>query len=389
MYIKKPHMSIYITKIEDNLMGNSEKQVLEILTATLNGDPIKNIDNWKVVLKELKDQAIFCLPYDEIRKSKCLSNEEMTLYQRLCYQSIAKNFQLLSEQTKLVELFESENIPFVILKGSSAAMYYSHPEYRVMGDIDIIVKPEVLGKAYAVLNREYKLNQGWEDNPRHVGFRTKGGVEIELHKYFSLGKGTEKQKMLDEMIYAGNDRREWHEIRGYKFPCLPIYENGLVLLYHIFQHFKGTGIGYRQFIDFLEFAESERENLDVFLDKAEKVGLRKLAEALLYMYEKYLGVNVFYGLQLEIDETVISMLMSDITGSGNFGRKEIDCSEKKQKLFFKNSKIQKFLFQNYKVMEGLAGKRLKNISYFVHLLGYIKWDTTVCRLRKAADWRCF
>lgn len=185
----------------------------------MHGDPIENIDNWKFVLKELKDQAIFCLPYDEIKNSKCLSNEEMALYQRLCYQNIAKTFQLLGEQTKLVELFESENTPFVILKGSSAVMYYSHPEYRVMGDIDIIVKPEVLGKAYAVLDRE--LNQGWEDNPRHVGFRTKGGVEIELHKCFSLGKGTDKQKKLDEMIYAGIDRESGTKFEDIDFHVYP------------------------------------------------------------------------------------------------------------------------------------------------------------------------
>lgn len=35
-------------------------------------------------------------------------------------------------------------VPYVILKGTSASQYYPHPEYRTMGDIDIMTRREDL-----------------------------------------------------------------------------------------------------------------------------------------------------------------------------------------------------------------------------------------------------
>ena len=37
------------------------------------------------------------------------------------------------------QLFENNNIPLVILKGTAAAMYYPKPQLRTMGDIDFLV----------------------------------------------------------------------------------------------------------------------------------------------------------------------------------------------------------------------------------------------------------
>lgn len=325
-------------------MNSLDLQLLEILSNALNGSPIEEIQDWPALLQEMKIQAVLGLPYETIKRSGCLSKEQVGTYQRLCFQVIAKNMQLFSEQQKMVDLFESHQIPFVILKGSSAAIYYPHPEYRSMGDIDIIVKPADFDRAYEVLHKYYKCIQTLNDNPRHASFVGETGVEIELHKFFSHGERNEKKELLDQMIYAGIDRREWKEIAGHQFPSLPPIENGLVLLSHVYQHLQNTGIGYRQLADFRQFVEAEQENLEAFLAAAESVGLSGLAEALICVYEKYMGVSV--GLKFTpIRDEVINELMHAITNSGNFGRKETMDAGRRAEIVMKKSRNPFILFR--------------------------------------------
>lgn len=302
-------------------MNSLDLQILEMLSNALNGAPIKEIHDWDKIQEELKQQAVICLPYKAIKKSGCLDNTEAATYQRLCFQNVARNMQLLNEQQNVVDLFERHTIPFVILKGASAAIYYPHPEYRTMGDIDIIVKPEDFERAVKLLDINYQCNQTLEDNPRHIGFTGKTGIEIEVHKYFSFGKKTQKKEQLDYLIYAGIDQREWKEIAGHRFLCLPPIENGLVLLNHIYQHLQGSGVGCRQIIDFRQFVEAEKDNLEVFLDTAKTVGLSGLAEALILIYQRYMGLNINIKLS-PISDDVILELMNAFIHSGNFGTKE-------------------------------------------------------------------
>lgn len=309
--------------------------ILDLLVKSLLDEPITEIENWPSVLNELKDHCVFCLPYYSIRNGHCLTDLEFKSYQTLCYQSIAKNLQLLSEQKRMLELLEENIIPAVVLKGAAAAMYYPHPEYRTMGDIDIIVKPEDFENAMQMLEINYKSIQTLAQNPRHASYISKTGVVIELHKYFSFGNRNKKKDLLDQLIYAGIDNREWQEVCGYRFPCLPAIENGLVLLNHIYQHLQENGIGYRQIIDFREFVVNEKSHISEFLEAAEQVGLKKLAEALIYIYDHYMGTDIGAA---EVNEAVVKELMQEITQAGNFGIKESMNTGKRSEIVIRNAK---------------------------------------------------
>ena len=309
--------------------------IIDVLVKSLQDKPITRVENWSSVLDELKEHSVFCLPYDSIQKGNCLSDMEFRSYQLLCYKSIAMNMQLISEQNLMLELFEENNIPVVIIKGTAAAMYYRQPVFRSMGDIDIIVKPKDFEKAMQILGTNYKCVQTIEQNPRHAVYVSKNGVEIELHKYFSSNNRNKKKDLLDQLIYAGIDKREWHEVCGYKFPCLPTIENGLVLLSHICHHLQGSGIGYRQIIDFREFAVNEKKHISKFMKASEQVGLKKLAETLFYIYDHYLGTDFGF---TDVNEAVAEELMQEITHAGNFGRKEIMDGGKRSEIVLKHAK---------------------------------------------------
>lgn len=250
-------------------------------------------------------------------------------------QTIPAEFAGLSAVVKNLRSFygileEQENIgraltvPYVVLKGTAAAMNYPKPELRVMGDIDIIVRPEDFESAeQELLGAGYRVKT--EEIDRHLNLISPDNHEIELHRYFSSGSNQKQNQILDNLIYEGISKRETAEINGYSFPVLSRLQNGLVLLAHI-NHHLGTGLGLRQIIDWLCFVERELDDdfwKNEFSQAVDSVGMRKLAVIVTAMCAGYLGLDekvTWY--QENDDPAACEELMEYILSHGNFGRKD-------------------------------------------------------------------
>lgn len=210
--------------------------------------------------------------------------------------------------------FEQSNlpitVPYVILKGTSAAMYYPHPEYRKMGDVDIMTRREDFDLAcqqmkdggYRIikeLNREISL--------------VKEGVVVELHRRFATLNDPEKAEKLDNLII--NNITPSH--------ILPETINGLVILEHISQHMEG-GLGLRQIIDWMMFVDKclPDEKWQDFYQLALEIGLEKLAIITTRMCEIYLGLSQRRWCA-NADLDVCKQLMDYVMMCGNFGNKKI------------------------------------------------------------------
>ena len=223
--------------------------------------------------------------------------------------------RLMYEQNFLVNLFKVNNIPFVILKGTSAAVYYPKPSLRTFGDIDFYVSDIYLKSALELLN-----NSGYfiiHNNERHYGLE-KNGIDFELHTRFSC----QHYEDIDHIVLRGLNNAYDYKIGNYTFPGLPSYENGIVLLGHIMQHLKDYGIGLRQIIDWMMFVH---KNLDDsawnnrFKQLAVEAGLEKLAVTVTYMCKKWLGLPDDITWCNDADETVADQLLIRILDDGNFG----------------------------------------------------------------------
>lgn len=216
-------------------------------------------------------------------------------------QQIAYNTRCLYLQNKL-----PITVPYVILKGTSASQYYPYPEYRALGDIDIITRREDFAQAYRELQDDgYILAKELD---REVGF-VKNGVMIELHHYFASLNNPEKAKFLDDLIIDNiNDTH-----------VLPDEINGLVLLEHIDQHLE-NGLGLRQIIDWMMFVNKclPDDKWQSFKAFAQKIGLETLAVVTTKMCEMYLGLP-HRGWCSKADERLCVQLMNYIKACGNFG----------------------------------------------------------------------
>ncbi len=268
------------------------------------------------VYEELRKHAITALPAPVLSHFS-LSPQLAEMWKKDILQQIRHYIQYINLQKKL-----PITVPYTILKGTSAAQYYQHPEYRAMGDIDIITRREDYQKACDDLieNGFVEIHHRVEKkHDRHRSF-IKYGIVVEVHLFFALLNDSDKAKYLDDMIIANINPTH----------ILPDLINGLVLLEHISQHME-EGIGFRQIIDWMMFVNKclPDDKWDSFYDMAKAIGLERLAIITTHMCELYLGLPQRKWCE-DADEVICEKLMNYIFLNGNFGIKrntEDDISE--------------------------------------------------------------
>lgn len=316
-----------ITKLSGGNMNNTNKIMLKLLNQSLFNKKctITQPVDWNSVINELKLQSVLAIPYSWAAKNIIIDEKIKSLWLEKVYIQAFRCMKILEEQNELIKLLRSFNIDAAIMKGSSAAVYYPEPEFRAMGDIDFIVKPEDFDKCHSVM-----LKSGFEYAPYekllsyHISF-VKNDVHFELHKNPAGITESEIGKYLKELIFFGMDDIVYKQINEHIFPSLPRLQNGLVLLLHIEKHLK-EGLGLRQIIDWMMFVNTELTD-DIweteFKDVLEKSGLDILAVTVTRLCQLYLGLrddNITWC--KNADEKLCSLLLDYILEQGNFGVKK-------------------------------------------------------------------
>ena len=200
-------------------------------------------------------------------------------------------------------------VPYVVLKGSSAAQYYPNPEYRIMGDIDIMTRREDFSTAYRQLVDNNFLVQ--KETEREICF-SKNGVIIELHRFFASLNQPSQSQYLDELIIDNINPAH----------VLPDMVNGLVILEHISQHLE-HGLGLRQIVDWMMFVDKclmDNDKWYIFQDMAQRIGLKNLAIISTRMCEIYLGLPEHEWCS-GANISVCDQFMDYVISCGNFGNK--------------------------------------------------------------------
>lgn len=305
--------------IKNSLIENSKNY-------NLKGDDYNSLvaERWETLMIELNAQAITVLPFSYIRKTSAISDGDMLAYKRIWVQNITNVYGMSKEQEVLTNILEESGIPTVVLKGTAASVYYPLPELRIMGDIDILVRPEDFERAFQILQETGYINkEKMNADKRHNEFE-KNGIEIELHNRFATRQNNKQRNYLDQLIWNGMDQRIYKEIMGIKFPMLPHWINGLVLLSHIDYHMD-EGPGLRHLIDWMMFVQ---ENLDdkmwvkCFEKAAQQMGMKKLAIVLTKTCQLYLGLTDTITWCESADVEICKNVLEYIIGHGSFGVKD-------------------------------------------------------------------
>ena len=295
-------------------MNQTEQVLLQAIQKSLwNTDVLFPKDtDWNAVLQEAEDQAVLGIvidvaPADFQEKWKGRAGSGMAHFVRI-----------LHYQEQLYKLLKENGIPMVILKGTAAAIYYSNPLQRAMGDIDFLIPPEYFNPTKELLRQnEYTVEDDHPLYSRHIRVQ-KDGISFEQHRFFS-SEGVE----IEDYILDGLQKVENQYIYGIEFPMLPKLANGMVLLGHLAHHLS-AGLGLRQVIDWMMYVERELSDsfwADTFGAAAKNASLDTLAVVVTKLCQEYLGLSKEIRWCEGADPDLCSELMDSLLSSGNFNRK--------------------------------------------------------------------
>lgn len=271
--------------------------------------------DWDDIYREAVSQAVIGIVAPEVPDSVMTTDPR---WKQEIYRQQANYVRYSYEEEELKHAMDAAGIPFVILKGNAAAIYYKHPERRKMGDIDFIVPQKEFDKAKRVLEQKGYEKVEKTKHPRHTTYR-KNGIDFELHNRFS-----HDDIDIEDYVTEGLGNRDIGRIWGHEFPMLPKTPNGLVLLDHMRNHLK-AGLGLRQIVDWMMYVNSELHDEDWtggFEKVAREKGMWKFATIVTKMCQIYLGLPTD-GITWckDANETLCRRLMAIVMNSGNFGRK--------------------------------------------------------------------
>ena len=271
--------------------------------------------DWEKMLDEANAHAITALLYSGIRKLKDVPEQIVSRVRGAAIQAAIRSETVLNAQKEVLELFHANGIPAAVLKGTSVACCYPHPELRVPGDVDILVGKDKVDAAGALLK-----NAGFEfdhDIEKHSCYHSEE-ISVELHRVVSLFPDLEKGQFAASFMDGALNHRETETLDGVSFPVLSKSYQLVSLLAHMEGHMASSGIGLRQLCDWAVTVHRLRG--DVGQEEAallERCGLLRYASIATRACEKFLGLPTCRWRE-DVPEELADAAMADILAVGNF-----------------------------------------------------------------------
>lgn len=302
-------------------MTHAEQQLLNLLGRALFGRRVTlpPDTDWQALLQEARSQSVHLLIYDCLtaQERASIPPETAALWQQLALSTMWQNEQLLHEQAAVLEALDG--MSYVILKGSSSAMYYPRPELRCAGDIDLLLAPNDLDRAEAILiDRGYQPPN--EDHPFHRCMH-RGPFVVELHfeppGIPSGDPGTALRTYFQPALAQAMQRNG--------LPILSDAHQAVLLILHKLEHITSSGLGLRQLCDWAVFVH---ERMSDALWRKLEPSLSRFG--LLYFTQVITRICVdFLSLPEEkapwcmtASPELCRALLEDLLRTGNFGSKE-------------------------------------------------------------------
>lgn len=161
-------------------------------------------------------------------------------FKKAFYVALVRYEKMRSELDKIYNLFDSEHIIYIPLKGALMRQYYPEPWMRTSCDIDVLVHKEDLKRAELLLVE--KMRYTLESRNYHdISLYSPSGVHLELH--FQILEHNADLDCVLQQVWNYTER-----YRDYQYHMTNTY-----FMFHLWAHtayhFMGGGCGIRSLLD--------------------------------------------------------------------------------------------------------------------------------------------
>lgn len=290
-----------------------QKQFMEWIGAVLNddNDGMQSIDilDWPDYFKLMLEQGLYFTLFpvinhlpDHKKPDKALLND----YKKLIIPRVSIQIQYLQNIKQIIGLFKSADIPVIVFKGPSIARFYDEPEYRMMSDLDILVKAEDKIRAQQLIETMgYKIEIKEDDHPMHCGYRKKGAIFIELHTSL-LHPGYLGSRRVMEWYSHIWECSKFVSFEGMAFLAMAEEDELINQILHFATHLIYAGAKMKHLYDMALLIKKCEDTLDwqYILNTLKTTNLLVLGRLIFTISMKYFHINIPSAL---IDEQTINV----------------------------------------------------------------------------------
>ena len=363
-------------------MNLVESQVVNFLNSAIHGKKIEiekdTYIDWNKIIDELKAHKIEALVYSAIKKETFnnIDKELLNEWKKGTFQSGVFQLNHIKQVESVLNLFNENNVPVIVLKGLVIRDLYPRPELRTMCDADILVHKEDLDRV-----RELLISIGYtetESSDVHLNF-FRGSTHIEVHWIITKEHYFNEIPKLEEEIW---ENAVEVNVGNSKALSMGNEDLAMHLCLHMAAHLIDRGFGIRQVCDLVLFVEQRGNdtNWEEFLQKVRLCGIETFSKTIFALSKELFNMEIPTELQCEIDKNVINALADDIFSSGVHGKRDMASLFAKELAYDGNNKndsvinkYMSFLFPQVDQMSEKYDYAKKN-----KLLTPIAWGHHLC-----------
>ena len=285
--------------------------------------PMPDVQDWRGLLNFAKQQAVVGICSPTRFEDSQLEQRVLVEWFGIVRMVSARNRRLNEQVVLLVEKLKASGLHCCILKGQGNATMYPNPDLRMPGDIDVWVDAD----KEVLLEYVKHLYPNEEETFKHIKFPVFKDTPVDLHYTPLRFSHPGHNKRLQRWIAENKDGQMTHFVKLPQIDmdiAIPTAAfNAVYQLGHILIHIADEGIGLRQFVDYYyvlkKLGSAEPKQRDAIRDTWKRLGMMRLARAVMWIERQVLGLPKEYALVVP-DEKRGDLLLEVILEGGNFGK---------------------------------------------------------------------
>ena len=198
---------------------------------------------------------------------------------------------------KLITYLRDNDISPLLVKGQGLAWCYERPQWRMSGDVDLIVAREAYKKAVDILKKIASSFDNERDSDLHISLDIGNGI-VEMHGTLDMHYLKRVDRAVDEIFRKTFENKE---VRVWTVDEVPIEvpkpDNDVIFVFtHILKHSFIGGVGLRQVCDWCRLLYTFKDEIDAALlqERLTKMGLMREWKTFAALAVRHLGMNAEY-----------------------------------------------------------------------------------------------
>lgn len=346
-------------------MTDTDKYFLTLLSYAIRNDDYESCLNtdWEELFTLALDHDVCALLYSIIKKSNAVLPDKLSeKWKKGTFISSIRQVRLHNDIKYTLELLHDAGIEVIVVKGLSLKFLYPVPEYRSMGDADLLIHKEDFPKLIETLNTAGYKNEHFDENV--TAFTKNPFCYIEVHSNLIF---EHEFKFAASFIQPWDNAEVDERVSTYA-KVLSLEDCFVYNIVHMAKHLSYKGHGVRQLCDLILLTEKNMDsiNWDSIITRLNSIGLKNLTDILFSMCSKYMNMTVpkmwlFDNPDVEkIGDILIEFLLKcGVFGYRNGKNTEVfELRQEKKQLLIKSnflslvSYISKQFFPPYVTMKG-------------------------------------